>query len=82
MKDREREPAAHLHNRGDGTNRAIEVVDVHQRHVTHHAVEVHAVPPLDVGGVTDHVPHSNRISRLRRLGMVDQFSRKVDGGHG
>ena len=51
MEHREAEPPTRGEHRGDGGEGALQVVDVHERHIAQHAVVGHTVPPVGGGGV-------------------------------
>ena len=80
VKNRETEPAAGGEHRGDGGQGTVQVVDVHQCHMTQHAVVGQPVPPLRVRGVAVQIANTLRPGRLELPAMGEQFRGEIRAG--
>jgi hypothetical protein len=78
VEDRKAEPAARAQDSGCDQHCAIEVVDVHERHVGQHPVKGPTIPPLVAGGIGTDVGHTERTVNFDPLSVCEHLRGEVD----
>jgi hypothetical protein len=75
------EPSPRPENKPDRAEHCAEVIDVSQRHVADHTVELLPIPPVDVRYIAADVSDPLGCGRLDLARLVHQRRGKINTGH-